>query len=120
MKIEEMPSIESLRAAVLDTRLNSPHRCYALRHLNTALGDRSYDHLSDLEMLTRFVDEHETAARKAEAYVGLPQCVISWIESQAYERGHSAGQSEVDSIACGIAADIKPLLEQLKVEFAKK
>jgi hypothetical protein len=47
---------------------------------------------------------------KREAFLDLPVEFMEFIESIAYDRGHSAGQGEVDGIAISMANDFKPYL----------
>jgi hypothetical protein len=53
----------------------------------------------------------DAAARKQAEYHDLPPEFIQYIEFAAYERGHSAGQGEVDAIAASIASDLKPYIK---------
>ena len=48
---------------------------------------------------------------REEAFKGLPPEFVSYISWEAYDRGHSAGESEVDMIAASMANDLKPVIE---------
>ena len=48
---------------------------------------------------------------REEAFKGLPIEFSNYISWEAYDRGHSAGESEVDMIAASMANDLKPVIE---------
>ncbi len=47
---------------------------------------------------------------KKEAMEGIPVEFAQFIESQSYERGHSAGQGECNLIAFELANELKPVI----------
>ena len=48
---------------------------------------------------------------REEAFKGLPPEFAGYIAWEAYDRGHSAGESEVDMIAANMAIELKPVIE---------
>ncbi len=60
--------------------------------------------------------EAKMADHKKEVFAetNLPIEFVQFIESLAYDRGHSAGAGEVDSIACSLANEFAPYFEQYK------
>lgn len=66
--------------------------------------------------------EERMAAKKAEAYAeyNLPPEFVNYIESVAYDRGHSAGQGEVDSIAIGMISDLALVIRRYNIRMGIK
>lgn len=50
----------------------------------------------------------------------LPPEFKSHVSAVAYERGHSAGQEEIDNIAEGMVADLSPVIEAYTTRILKE
>lgn len=50
--------------------------------------------------------------RKNELLAQLPKELAEFVEAQAYDRGHHAGESEVDLTACNIASELVPAFKR--------
>ena len=50
--------------------------------------------------------------QKNELLAQLPKELAEFGESQAYDRGHYAGEAEIDLIACHIAVDLVPAFKR--------
>jgi len=48
---------------------------------------------------------------REESFKGLPPEFVTYISVESYDRGHSAGESEVDMIAASMAIELKPVIE---------
>ena len=58
--------------------------------------------------------------QKNELLAQLPKELAEFVESQAYDRGHYAGESEVDLIACNIAVDLVPAFKRFTDRLMKE
>ena len=58
--------------------------------------------------------------RKNELLSQLPKELAEFVESQAYDRGHHAGESEVDLIACNICSELVPAFKRLTERLMKE
>lgn len=58
--------------------------------------------------------------QKNELLSQLPKELAEFVESQAYDRGHYAGESEVELIACDIAIDLVPAFKRLTERLMKE
>lgn len=58
--------------------------------------------------------------RKNELLAQLPKELAEFVEAQAYDRGHHAGESEVDWIACNIAVELVPAFKRLTERLMKE
>ena len=50
--------------------------------------------------------------QKNELLAQLPKELAEFVESQAYDHGHHAGESEVDLIACNICSELVPAFKR--------
>lgn len=58
--------------------------------------------------------------QKNELLKQLPPELAQFVESQAYERGHSAGEQEVDLIASEVAYDLVAAYQRLQDRLIKE
>ena len=58
--------------------------------------------------------------RKNELLSQLPKELAEFVEAQAYDRGHLAGESEVDLIACNICSELVPAFKRLTERLMKE
>jgi hypothetical protein len=106
------------KAKITTSRVNPKPYAVEVYKLDIKLGNVEKSIMGSVNVTPPFapMTDVEYKAEMARILSGIPLAFRSFVERDAWERGHSAGYEEVINIASSLASDLAPAIR----EFAKE